>query len=157
MNIADILPPEPEPAWLAIARAEVGVHELPGKAHSTRVLEYLSVCSLLSRLMRLVDETPWCSAFVNFCLMGSGMAITRSAMARSWIKAGTPLESPKVGAVCVLTRKSATPGSGHVGFVVAWDAHRVCMLGGNQGNKVCEAWYPRSRVVAYRWPSPRTN
>ena len=74
---------EPEATWMAVARAEIGVREKPGKLRNNpRVLEYLAVCTLLSRALRGFDETPWCSAFVNWCMLNAGYEPTRKATAR---------------------------------------------------------------------------
>ena len=49
------------------------------------------------------DETPWCSAFVNYCMEQAGIRGTRKANARSWLDWGDmSLRSPQLGCVVIL-------------------------------------------------------
>jgi uncharacterized protein (TIGR02594 family) len=136
-----------DPVWMARARREIGVKERPGAEHHPRILEYQSA----TRFVEGADEVPWCSAFVCWVMEQTGIASTRSAAARSWLKWGKALEQPVPGCVVVLTREGH-PGSGHVGFYVRTEGERVLVLGGNQANQVCVRPYAASRVLAYRWP-----
>lgn len=139
-----------EPVWLTIARGEFGTAEVAGDGDNPRVLEYLATTRLPEA--KVHDVTPWCSAFVNWCFAKAKMDCTHSASARSWLRWGVPLEHPRVGCVAVLSRAAAGPGSGHVGFYVGCTADEVLLLGGNQGNRVSQRLYARSRVIEYRWP-----
>ena len=139
----------PDPQWLWIARKEIGVHETPGPASTTRIDEYLRSTQLPERYIE--DETPWCAAFACWCLEAAGKASTRSAGARSYLRWGKELTAPTIGCVVVLTRPGS-PRSGHVGFWLGATDTRVRILGGNQLNSVCEREYPLGRVLSYRWP-----
>ena len=45
-------------------------------------------------------------------------------------------------------------GGGHVGFVVGEDDKgNILLLGGNQGNRVSIASFPKTRITAYVWPA----
>lgn len=135
------------PAWLDVAEKELGVHELSGKEeNSKRILEYASCTSLKAK----DDETAWCSAFVNWCFTQVRITPTNSAAARSWLTWGETLKEPRVGCVVVLRR--GAPPSGHVGFVIGFDATTLSVLGGNQGDKVKISHYRRQDVLGYRWP-----
>lgn len=134
--------------WMLAALHELGVREVPGEQASARVVEYLRSTDL-DRTMALSDETPWCSAFVNWCMEVCGLVGTNSAAARSWLGWGQGLTLPRRGAVTVLTRDKG----GHVGLFVAQTATHVRLLGGNQGNQVCVADYDKSRLLGYRVPS----
>jgi hypothetical protein len=46
-----------------------------------------------------------------------------------------------------------TPWQGHVGFVHAWNADHIQLLGGNQNDSVSLEWYPVGRLVGLRRPS----
>ena len=86
------------------------------------------------------DDVSWCAAFVSWCikeLNGARPPVTYSARAADWMKNGKGLEGPQYGAVAV-TKPLAAGASGHVGFVTAWDGTHVTLLGGNQGDAVCE-------------------
>lgn len=138
-------------AWLNAAMHELGVREVVGAGNNPRVLMYLESTEL-DREMASSDETPWCSAFVNWCFEVTGHVGTNSAAARSWLGWGQSVPTPRRGAVTVLSRDSAGSGGGHVGFFMSQTATAVQLLGGNQGNQVCVASYERKRVLGHRVP-----
>jgi uncharacterized protein (TIGR02594 family) len=127
------------------AFAERGVKELLGQGSNPRVLEYLRTTTLPAKLAA-DDETPWCSAFVNWCVTRSGLKGTDSAAARSWLTWGQPLEVPRRGCVAVLSRA----GGGHVGFYLRTVGSTLHLFGGNQNNLVGTRAYDRSRLLGYR-------
>ena len=136
------------PHWLGIAEKEIGTKEIPGEQDNPRIVEYAQATSLKAS----DDEVPWCSSLVNWCMMQAGITRTNSAAARSWSTWGRPLVGPAMGCVVVLSRPP-NPAHGHVAFCVGVvGTDRIALLGGNQNNQVSVATYPRSRVVAYRWP-----
>lgn len=139
-----------EPSWLQIARRELGVKETPGRADTPRVLEYLAATRLPPSLHD--DETPWCAAFVTWCLRQARVTSTHSASARSYLRWGVELAVPRLGCIVVLARPTANAGSGHVAFWVGEQPKGPVLLGGNQGNAVSARVYGRSRVLSYRWP-----
>jgi len=138
-----------EPAWLRMARQEIGVREIAGVKHSARVLWYWAK----SKLGFTDDETPWCAGFVGAILEESGIVSTRSGMARSYSKWGIKLDKAIPGAVVVFWRGSKSGASGHVGFYVAKDQYgNIMVLGGNQSNAVSIAPFSTDRVLGYYWP-----
>jgi uncharacterized protein (TIGR02594 family) len=140
-----------DPSWLTVARGELGVREVAGKADNPRIEEYLRT---VTRLHDPADETPWCSAFVNWCVEHSGLVGTGRANARSWLRWGLPIATPRIGCVVVLWRQARASTKGHVAFLVGRGPGPVLqLLGGNQANAVSVRAYPRSRVLGYRWPN----
>lgn len=135
-------------AWVAIATGEIGTREATGSGDNPRVVEYLRSTNL-DAPMASQDETPWCSAFVNWCVERSGSAGTDSAAARSWLKWGVATNAPETGCVTVFERGVT---SGHVAFFVSRTAAKIKVLGGNQGDAVCVAEYPATRLLGYRLP-----
>jgi uncharacterized protein (TIGR02594 family) len=138
---------------MELAWAEVGTAEIAGPEASPRILGYFRGAG---RDDVLSDEVPWCAAFVANCLDGAGISLagisnTDRLLARSYLRIGTAIDQPRVGAVVVLTRGS-DPRSGHVGFVAGWTDSHVRVLGGNQANAVNEKLFPRAQVLGYRWP-----
>lgn len=133
--------------WLVIARKELGQKEIAGEQDNQRILEYHKATALKAS----DDETPWCSAFVNWVMQQVGVEGTRSAAARSWLTWGKEIKEPKAGCIAVLRRGSGWKG--HVGFVVGCHDDTIALLGGNQGDAVSVAWYPTSKVLGYRWPA----
>lgn len=134
-----------------IALREYGVREIPGSRHSERVLEYLEHTPLLPASMQSQDETPWCSAFINWCMAMAGMPGTGRANARSWIYWGRPCQTPTFGCLAVLWRKSRVGIYGHVGFVITLRGGALFLLGGNQGDMVSIKPYPLRRLLQYKW------
>jgi uncharacterized protein (TIGR02594 family) len=139
-----------QPRWLALAWGDLGVAETPGADHTHRVVRYYAD---VGHAQITNDETAWCAAFLGSCLERAGIASTRSLMARSYLGWGEPLGEFRPGAVAVLSR-TADPALGHAGFLVGETTDSVILLGGNQSDAVTVEAFPRSRLLALRWPSP---
>jgi uncharacterized protein (TIGR02594 family) len=137
--------------WLAVARKYIGQKEIPGPRHNSFILK------LWRRIKRpyIEDETPWCAAFVGYCIEACGLHLTstRSEAARSYQDWGVRIDRPIPGCVVVFWRGNPRGFSGHVGFVtgVTREGHLI-VLGGNQGDEVSEKAFTRDRVLSYRWP-----
>ncbi len=141
-----------QPAWLAAAWAELGQREVSGTADNARIRAFFRD---VGQTASLHDEVAWCAAFAGACLERAGHASTRSLMARSYLRWGEALDEGRFGAVAVLSRGS-DPAAGHVGFLLGeTDAH-VVLLGGNQGDAVSVAAFPRARLLGLRWPKEMT-
>jgi uncharacterized protein (TIGR02594 family) len=128
--------------FYAAAKSQMGIAEMPGKVHSKAILGYHAETTLKA----VDDETPWCSSFANWVTVHCGVTGTRSASAKSWMKWGKELKSPVNGCIVVFTRT----GGGHVAFYDSEDKDYIYTLGGNQGDRVCIAAYPKSRLLGYR-------
>jgi uncharacterized protein (TIGR02594 family) len=110
-------------------------------------------------------STPWCGAFVAWCLDQGGGAIKqsvdpirpRAAAAAAWRNWGDMeinlKDAPPVGAVVLIAASKETNDISHVGFFKSYDdgARAVTLLGGNQSNKVCEVPFKAADVVSIRW------
>ena len=137
-----------QPAWLAAAWAEFGVREKPGFANADAVLGYFAEAG---HPKIRDDATPWCAAFAGAMLKRAGLGASGSLMARSYLKWGSAIDTPRLGAITVLTRgKSAS--AGHVGFYLGHAETRVFLLGGNQSDAVTVEAFDVKRVLGYRWP-----
>ena len=150
-------PPAEEFPWMPIAIEEIGVSEIPGIANNSRVLEYLNATTNLGLAARSRDETPWCSAFVNWCMAKAGLQGTKNALARSWLDWGVPLATPRRGCIVVFTREKIF---GHVGFYISETDTQIKVLGGNQQDpqtqlyQVSEKYYLKANLLGYRLPKP---
>lgn len=105
------------------------------------------------------DEVPWCSSLVNRVCWIFRLPRSKSAAARSWLKVGTEitLASAEFGDIIVLKRGSGVqPGPevlqapGHVGFYAGVDGDSVLVLGGNQGDNVSVARFPKANILGVR-------
>lgn len=146
-----------DPAWLVEARRHLGTREIQGARHEPHILQWWRT---IRRGGIADDETPWCAAFVGACLENVGLVSSRFESARSYLDWGVHLRSPAVGCIVVFARDRG----GHVGFVVgqeagwstSWSSEGpgLLVLGGNQGDAVSIAAFPRRRVLpaGYRWP-----
>ena len=124
--------------WMDVARKEIGVEE-PDSIKYFEATDYEDP----------EGDTPYCAAFVNWCLAQVGIKGTRSAAAISWRDWGKDVSDEKpVGAIVVFTWSN---GHHHVTFYSGGGQ----FLGGNQTSEheVCEESLPLGRAIAWRWPS----
>lgn len=96
------------------------------------------------------EKVKWCAAFVNAVLAANGVKGTGSLAAKSFLTFGKDdTKSPQRGDIAVVRTKVGE----HVGFVDSVDkAGNVKMLAGNTGDKVAEATYSKSQILAIRRP-----
>lgn len=139
-------------AWMDAAWSHIGVKETAG---SRATAEIVGMYAASGHPEVTSDEVPWCAAFVGKCLKDANLPNTGSLMARSYLEYGTKLDEPKVGAIAIFKR--GAPPSGHVAFVTGWGAGNIRVLGGNQGDKVCEANYPADSLIGLRWPPEKVS
>lgn len=154
--------------WMAVAEREAALPERersawPDPGENPRILEYFRVAAAWFEPGE-GDETDWCAAFVNWCLIQSGHVGTDHPGARSfvWNRKGQflRLPGPAKGAIGVIRRHPPAvddaweSGPGHVGFVASFTATQVTLLGGNQSRTVRRQTYPmeerdaQGRVIA---------
>jgi uncharacterized protein (TIGR02594 family) len=136
-----------ETPWMTVAFEQVGVKEVPGNGSNKKIEEYIK---LGTNLGDRKDDVAWCAAFVGWVLKKVGYKSTNSAYARSYMKL-LDIKKPQYGCVVVLKR-GKEPWMGHVGFLTSSNPLWVTLLGGNQGDMVCEQKYPRWKVLGYYWP-----
>jgi uncharacterized protein (TIGR02594 family) len=138
--------------WMEYAFQELDTREVAGRRDNPRIQEYLATVNL----GRAHDETPWCSAFANWCMRQAQIQGTGRANARSWLtwgEANVCLATPCFGAVTILWRGQPRGWQGHVAFFVGPWQGRISLLGGNQGNSVSIREYDPDRLLGYRWPA----
>lgn len=155
--IEPTLPENVTAPWFRIAELELGVAELPGVRHNSRIVEYHSATSLRAQ----TDEVPWCSSFVNWCLTRAGKRGTNDARAISWLNWGRELSSPQAGAITIIhrdmrgrDRATGSSSGNHVAFYVGGSGSAVRLLGGNQSDMVKYSNFhaPPYEILGYRWP-----
>jgi len=129
---------------LEIARAELGVAEVPGAGDNPRIVAYHATTGGGKE----PDSVPWCSSFVNFCVEQAGLKGTDSKSARSWMTWGRATTDFFPGCIVVLERGVAPQG--HVGFFVGTENGRLRLLSGNQGDRVSIASFDPQLVLAIR-------
>lgn len=140
-----------DPPWVTVARAEMvrGVSETPDSKNTTDIKVYLRTAGLDD----LTGDTPWCGAFLAFCMKTCGIkevadSVKQGAALASWWETwGQDVAAPyPVGTVVVLNDANGT--AAHVGLIVGSDATTLQVLGGNQGNpgKVSVVPYAVGRI-----------
>ena len=136
--------------WMRYANEEYNQAEVTGVTDNARIVQYLGTVGLGNNH----DETPWCAAFVNWCLRQAGLSGSGRANARSFLGAwnAMSLSEPSYGCVTVLSRPP-NPAHGHVAFYGGRDGGNVVLLGGNQSDRVKISNYPVARVLAYCLPA----
>lgn len=133
----------------------LGLQEWPGARHNPRVVEFFAKSG---NPWVKDDETAWCAAFVGAVLAQIGLQGTGKLNARSYLNWGEPVRDPVPGDVVVFWRGSPSGWQGHVAFFVRDDGDNIIVRGGNQGNAVSDARYPKSRLLGYRRArSPRQS
>ena len=82
------------------------------------------------------DLTPWCAAFVNWCVQRAGAGVaTNNASSGSFRCFGEETTTPQLGDIVVFKQVNAGEpciGKGHVGFFVRDAGEKIEVLGGNQ-------------------------
>lgn len=96
------------------------------------------------------DETSWCAASLNYYLKKCGYEHTGKLDAKSFLKLPVVVLQPSLGDIVVLWREDPSSWKGHVGLFINWNTKYVWLLGGNQGNSLSVAAYPRERVLGCR-------
>ena len=136
-----------EPCWITEGRRHLGLAEIPGQASNPTIQRWLRKLGAWWN----DDATPWCGTYVAHCLRECSIAPPKAwYRAKAYLDWGLVLDTPRVGCIVVYERQ----GGGHVGFVVGkTPANRLAVLGGNQGDRVSIASFPRERVLGYRWPN----
>jgi uncharacterized protein (TIGR02594 family) len=141
-----------DPPWVTVARAEMarGVSETPENKNTPDIKAYLKVAGLDDP----GSDTPWCGAFLAFCMRTCGIKEVEdsvkvgAALAAWWGENwGNDVLAPyPVGTVVVLN--AAAGAAAHVGLIVGSDATTLQVLGGNQGNpgKVSVVPYAVGRI-----------
>jgi uncharacterized protein (TIGR02594 family) len=137
-----------DPLHLAVARAQIGVREVPGPKSNPTILAYANKARRSLGIAYTDEATPWCGVFAAYCVTAAGLVPPDIAVrAKSWGTWGEA-SKPCVGAVLVFERK----GGGHVGFYVGEDKDAYHVLGGNQGDAVSITRIAKDRCIAVRWP-----
>lgn len=136
---------DPMAKIFAVAKKELGVHEIPGPQNEQRIADYGKSTGVYEG-----DQTPWCANFVCWCIEQAGFKSTDRASAKSFMSWGE--KSPgKVHDVVVLWRGSPTAPTGHVGFVHSFEPDgSIWILGGNQSDRVSIVKYPKDRLLGFR-------
>jgi uncharacterized protein (TIGR02594 family) len=93
--------------------------------------------------------TSWCAAFANSIIGKVGHKGTGSLLARSFLKWGDKVTTPKEGDILVFKRDGST-WQGHVGFYVGETSTTYKVLGGNQDNMVKIKEYLKSNLLGIR-------
>lgn len=139
-----------------LAQRFVGFKETPGAASNPAVLAMLKLDGEWPK----DDSVPWCSAFTNYVAWLLRLPRSKSLAARSWLTVGTPiglLDAKPGFDVVILQRGDGVQPSadvlaapGHVGWFAGLEGDQVLVLGGNQGDAVSIARFPKTRVLGVR-------
>lgn len=136
------------PNYMDIARGYLGAKEVAGAENNPLIMEmYASVGADWVEH----DSVAWCAAFVGHCLERAGIRSTRKLTARSYLTFGEPvdLKDAREGDIVVFKRGNSS-WQGHVAFYISDAGNRVSVLGGNQGDAVTIAKYPKSSLLGVR-------
>jgi uncharacterized protein (TIGR02594 family) len=134
--------------WYNEAVKLLGLTEIVGPKHNPLILKMFEVSG---HSWVQDDETAWCAAFANYCLVKAGFKGTGKLNARSFLDWGEPISDVRKGAVVVFSRGNPNGWQGHVAFATGRvKPGYIEALGGNQANAVNKRWYDRSRLLGIR-------
>lgn len=138
------------PDTLINAYKYIGIKEIKGKQHNQEILNWYKELKM-SGIKD--DETSWCGTFCAKVAKDSGRKYPKDFMgARNWLKVGTKLDKPALGAIVVFWRGSKNGWEGHVGIIAGKDKNgNLAVLGGNQSDMVKISPYTTERVLGYIW------
>lgn len=134
---------------ISIALTQLGQKEFT-EGENPDILKYFDY--MIVPFAARTQKTPWCTAFLSWCLKTAGYCYSKELDARSYLDVGFSTALPQRGDIAVLWRESPNSWKGHVGFVMNQTESSVFLLGGNQDNSVSIKEYPKSRVLSYRVP-----
>lgn len=132
---------------ILIALNEFSTRGIPGVENNQKILQYFSD---IGQKWVKDDETAWCAAFMNWCLLKAGVQGTNSLAARSFLNYGITAELPVLGDIVVLWRINKTSPYGHVGIFIREKDNMIYILGGNQANSVNITAFPKEQLLSYR-------
>lgn len=141
----------PEPIWVEKLDKHSGMPEVVAGKLNPVIVDMLAGTRF--PMDKVTTKTAWCAAAIEAALRAAGYRGTRSAAAASYATYGIEV-APQYGAIAVFDPASKDAGgTGHVTFIVGIDHDSFLCLGGNQSNTVRRSWYPKSRLVACRYPT----
>ena len=139
--------PELDSKVLDFVSKHYGIKEIPGEKHNKQVVNLFHE---LGFTHLNTDETPWCSAFMNFCAKKNGAKYAVGLRARNWMNCGQPANPPKVGNIVVFGWGGKGSTAGHVGIFICQDGENTYCLGGNQTDEVNITQFCTKDVLGYR-------
>lgn len=135
--------------WIQTAFDEMNKKIIENGANP-EVLKYFAHTQLAGTEYAATDKTPWCAAFVNYCLESVSIPGSGYATASSFKNYGDNMgTTPTYGSIAIMNYS-------HVGFIIGQDNKgRIIILGGNQGEPggVNLGTNPKENVVRYVYPS----
>lgn len=137
-----------DPPWLREIFALEGLKEIVGSKDEPKIVAFFAE----ARHPDVKDdETAWCAAAAHAMLGRAGVKGTGKLNARSYLDWGTKVTKPQRGDVVVIKRGTST-WQGHVFFWLGETADRIWGIGGNQGNAISVASFPKTALLGYRRP-----
>lgn len=132
---------------LEMALTQYGKRGILGIGENPVILEYFSQ---IGHEWVKDDDTAWCAAFLNWCLIKTGLPQTGSLLARSFLRYGKKTSTPKLGDLVILWRVTKESNFGHVGFFISETPTTFFILAGNHSNEVNITEFPKTKLLDYR-------
>lgn len=151
-----------EPKWLELARADMDVKELPGKAGHPRIREMYDTVGLDNDGD---DKQSWCGCAMGTWLKEAGYPIPPNCYGAKQFETYGKASSFKPGVICVFYRSKLRERDWkrHVTIGIEETETHIKCIGGNQRVRdgdgldgVTISSFPKSDLSAMRWPVAAT-
>lgn len=129
------------------ALAEYGERAVAGQSDNPDIMNMAKACGFTDYVH---DSIAWCSLFMNYVALKSGLQRSNSLAARSWLSIGNIIASPEMGDLVIYWRDDPNGALGHVGLWIAERNGVIYTLGGNEGGMVQIEGFDPSKVLGYR-------
>jgi len=104
---------------LSVAQDNIGLGEIGANNKGIYVRQYLNG----------QENLPWCAGFISYCLKQAGFDIPYYLQAKSFLKVGKRVNTPKAGDLIIFSRK----GGGHIGIIEQVKDNKIITIEGNLG------------------------
>ena len=138
------------PKWLEIAQSHRGLQETTGEP---TILSWAkAVGGWVASYFTSATKMSWCALFMEHCITSAGCkGLGQTCLtALNWVHWGVPAPNAAPGVVLVL---DLGHGDHHVTMYESETTMSYNCIGGNQSNQVKTSSFPKSTVIAMRWPS----
>jgi len=121
--------------WMEIVYNEMGVEEIKGKKHNSKILDYHEAAKFTRSNVTDDSNWPWCASFASWVMKKDGhklpLGCGKATNWKNWGKADSK-DKPIYGSIAVIDWGKNDNGKGHIAFFIGKIGKDYYLLGGNQ-------------------------